>query len=734
MLVTDTAPNRVLSWNQQTYQRLKLSLSLGLRRQLFVAVCDDLSLRDRLTEQLHSELELSFADGQTALQLVSLTLQAGDPDPLAQISQWFACHRRSPNSTSMLGFQILGVERLTRQSSTVQQLFLRRLQIMEPYLPRLDAALLLWLPRPWFYTIQQSVPEFWRWHTGIFEFAGEPTPLVSDYSPVPDSPAPASALELEKESVSKSPPPVERPSAPLPQEETKGSFQEDLRTLLAQEGEETDVIPSLPKVKRDSQPQGKPKAPVPTVVDEEEPAQTTAPSEPPPPNELTPEPPVQPETKQTSSAAPIEQPLTEELGSSEPQGAAVPDTPSEAEPEPQAESPTASADAYLELGHYYRHLIEQGDASEENLLTAIQAYEMALQFIDNTSPQLCEILNDVGNLYWMLSRRAGGGEQALSYLEQGIRAYQLALAKLIAEEVPHTYSMIQNNLGAAYGDLARYGEPIDALQQSIRAYEEALHYRSAQSDPLKYASTKNNLGTAYWYLAQHHAPADNLRAAIAAYRKSLTYYSDRTNPANWAMIQNNLGTAYWNLAQYDRQPEPWLEQATEAYREALKYRTAKESPAACAATQNNLGTAYWHLADCLHQAPERRRDYLRQCILAYEGAIALAEQLAGQTPPIPVNFDLLATENNLGLAHYQLATEPKFSLDETKRATHLEAALHQHAQVCTKAVAQSEIYQTALIYLTKTVRTFYQEKGINGQNFALSKVPGQLLPEILPRL
>jgi tetratricopeptide (TPR) repeat protein len=727
MLVTDTAPNRVLSWNQQTYQRLKLSLSLGLRRQLFVAVCDDLSLRDRLSDRLHSELELSLADGRTAPRLVSLTLHAGDPDPLAQISQWFSCHRRSPNSTSILGFQILGIERLTRRSPTVQQLFLRRLQIMETHLSRLDAALLLWLPRPWFYTIQQSVPEFWRWHTGIFEFAGEPTPLVSEYSPPLNRPSPTSALE--EESVPESPPPVKLPSAPLPQEETTGSFQEDLRTLLAQEVEETEIVPSLPKVKRESQPPGKPEAPAPAIADEEESAQTTDASETPPPDEPTPNLQAQPEAKQTHSAPPDESESSEQS-----QAAEASDAPRDAETEPQEESPASAADAYLELGHYYRHLIEQGDTSQENLLTAVQAYEMALQFIDNASPQLCEILNDVGNLYWMLSRSAGGGEQALSYLEQSIRAYQLALAKLTVEEAPQLYSMIQNNLGAAYGDLARYSDPIDALQQSIRAYEEALRYRSAQSDPLRYASTQNNLGTAYWYLAQHHAPADNLRAAIAAYEQSLSYYDNRTNPANWAMIQNNLGTAFWNLAQYNSQPEIWLERATQAYRAALKYRTAQESPVACAATQNNLGTAFWHLADCLHQAPERRKDYLRECIIAYESAIALAQQLACQTPPIPVNFDLLATQNNLGLAHYQLATEPKFSLDEATRATHLEAALHQHGQVCTNAVAQSEIYQTALIYLTKTVRTFYQEKGINGQNFALSKVPGQLLPEILPRL
>jgi tetratricopeptide (TPR) repeat protein len=293
--------------------------------------------------------------------------------------------------------------------------------------------------------------------------------------------------------------------------------------------------------------------------------------------------------------------------------------------------------------------------------------------------------------------------------------------------------MVQNNLGAAYGDLARYKEPADSLEQSIRAYEETLRYRSADSDPIKYASTQNNLGTAYWHLAQHQSPVPNLRAAIAAYAEALSYYNTQSDPVNWAMIQNNLGTAYWNLAQYE-QPETWLQLATVAYLDALKYRTPQTAPAACAATQNNLGTAYWHLADRFQDEPERRAENLHQCITAYEQAIALAQQLSRNTPPIAVNFDLVATRNNLGLAHYQLATEPQFSLTQASKSTHLEAALEQHIQACTGVPSQSDAYQTALNYVIKTIRAFYRESGISGQNLALSKVPGQLLPEILPRL
>jgi tetratricopeptide (TPR) repeat protein len=424
-----------------------------------------------------------------------------------------------------------------------------------------------------------------------------------------------------------------------------------------------------------------------------------------------------------------------------PNGQSLP--PSLSSPTPQSEPQPAEspAETYLELGHHYRHAIEQGDASEENLMIAIQAYEQALHWLDKSSPQVSDILNDLGNLYWMLSRCPGSVDHALSYLEQAIQAYQLALTKLTAEEAPQTYAMIQNNLGAAYGDLARHKDPAESLEQSIRAYEEALRYRRADSDPLKYASTQNNLGTAHWNLAQHQASVVHLRAAIASYNEALSYYAPQSEPLNWAMIQNNIGTAYWNLAQYEQQ-EIWLPLATVAYQEALKYRTPEVAPAACAATLNNLGTAYWHLADRCQNQPQQRAEYLKQCIDAYEKALVLAgrqslaltEESSQTNPPISVNFDVFATHNNLGLAHYQLATELHSFISHESKLTHLESALEQHAQVCKDEAAQSESYQTAVSYIIKSIRTIYQEGGMAGQSRALAKVPGQLLPEILPRL
>jgi len=688
MTVTDIAPIQVSSWNRQSYQRLKQTLSLGLRRQILMAVCDDLILRQRLVGRLQTELtHLQTASSK----IISLNLNLTNPNPLAQIAQWSKQHPLLDPAAGIPTFQILGIECLTRQPASVQRSFLRCLQSIGSSLPRLECSLLLWVPRPWLNTIEQSVPEFWQWHTGIFEFEGEPTPVPPANAAIPES----------------------RQSTAT----TSGVVKDNVWQILTRDLAQFNQLPHDDEQKH-HETDTPPLSPQDLGTHQPNPVKSIQPP-PKPPDELI------------SQVPP-------------PKSDALPKLPSLAEIEQlqqQSYPPASLADAYLSVGNYYRDRIEQGEVTPENLTIAIQAYEQAAVWMEKAAlPGISDALNDAGNLYWMLSRCPGNGEQALSHLERSIQAYQLALTKLTAETAPQTYSMIQNNLGAAYGDLARYRETPENLQQSIRAYEEALRYRAVESLDAhdlearqKYASTQNNLGTAYWHLAQQQQPVEHLQQAIAAYQAALTQYHPEREPLNWGMIQNNLGTAYWNLAQYE-DPLPYLQLAIHAYREALKYRRADVSPTACAATQNNLGTAYWHLATQSQEHSEVRQDYLQQCIGVYETAIAIAQQLRQSNPPIPVSFDVFATCNNLGLAYYQLATEPQFALSQPSKSTHLEAALHNHLQALQGFSNQPEAYQTALSYVIKTIRAFYKEQGLQGQNLALSKVPGQLLPTILPRL
>jgi tetratricopeptide (TPR) repeat protein len=669
--VTNSAATEITRLNLQAYQRLQLSLLLGLRRQLLIATCDNVQLRDRLAEGLHKDVEMPRARSP----LVSLELNLENPAFLAQIGQWLKQHPEVQTAKIPPTFQILGIEGLTRQPAAVQRRFLRHLQAISRYLPQLNVNLLLWLSRPWFQNVKQSVPEFWRWRTGVFEFSGDVT--------VP--PSVRSALDILKQSI-----------------QVPGQLELGERFSLRQGT--AIAAGEFPLIR------------VPTSV---------------------PRPPQQEEGSATvRSGALVEVERPEKRVEEEGPTTLVLRSLAEIEQLEQQQSLPGEtiAAAYLELGDRYRDRIAQGSATPDALSTAIQAYERGLQWSEDDLPAASNILNDLGNFYWMRSRHWQELQPALADLEQAIQYYQEAAVKLGgAETSPQQYATIQNNLGAAYSDLARYGDSAQNLQRSIQAYEEALHYRSTRVDPLKYGSTQNNLGTAYWHLAQQQEPATNLHAAIAAYKEALAQYHPETASMQWAMIQNNLGTAYWNLAQHE-QPEIWLQKAIDCYNESLRYRTSENVPAACAATQNNLGTAYWHFSFSDGLTPEQQQGYLQQAIAAYSVAIAIAEELSLQNPPVFVNFDLVATHNNLGAVRLQLATNEAFSLPLAAVESHLEAALKSHLKAASIATLHTESYETTFNAIVRTVRVFYQTGGSAAQNRALAMLPAQLLPSLLPRL
>ncbi|MCU0526374.1 MAG: hypothetical protein MUF72_16295 [Elainella sp. Prado103] len=192
--VTDFSVRNFLGSNQQTYQQLKTILSLDLRRQILIAVCDDLPLRDRLAHQLQIELAHIKSSGgwerptgwirqptepRAIPRLVTLELDLYDPNPIAQVAAWLhdlpTLHLS--HSSPLPAFQILGIEQLTRQSAETQNTFLSYLATIEQMLPVLECNLILWMTQPWFRMIPEAVPEFWRYHTGIFQFAGDPMPL-----------------------------------------------------------------------------------------------------------------------------------------------------------------------------------------------------------------------------------------------------------------------------------------------------------------------------------------------------------------------------------------------------------------------------------------------------------------------------------------------------------------------------------------------------------------------------
>jgi tetratricopeptide (TPR) repeat protein len=705
--VNETVHTENVSLNQQVYKRLKLTLSLGLRRQILFAICDDLHLRNRIAARLHSTL--AYPVGKVLYQqvrgdistpayprLVTLRLNLSDPNPIAQINQWLANYpppliggsTENPlRSLPIPGFQIVGVEMLTKEPVAIQRLFLNYLHLGQQHLSGhesshfLESSLLFWVSHPWLSAIQQSAPKFWQCHTGVFVFAGEPTPTIDNrgYSEVV-----ADSRSLERENLTHLIVNEETIS-----QDTKLTNKPDLFVTKT-----TDLITEIPE-----------KSPVlsPQITNDQS-SFTLA--------HINQE--LQGLIKAKSNTDDYDQ-VQQMLWEIE-------------QLHIQESNAEELGKAYYHLGNFYRLQIEQGQATVEKLMIAILAYQEAISH-DENSPQLPDILNDLGTLYWILHRAPDNSEESKIYIQQGIDFYKLGLKLITVDTHPETYARIQNNLGTAYGDLARFADTVENWNFAVIAYSEALRYRQEEIEPLKYAACQNNLGTAYWHLGQYDQPVENLTKAITAYKSAVVHYQPTDEPLKYGMIQNNIGTAYWNLSQYE-QPMENLQLAIQVYNEALKYRTSVDIPQAYAATQNNLGIAYWHLANQPQTTSQDQQKLIKLCIHAYQEAVNTAHSLSN----LVLNFDLYMAHNNLALAHHDLVKSVHFNGDKKTLSQHLQAALENHLSALIGFDRETENYQTTIGYIISIIRVFHNELGIQGQNLALSKLPGQLLPDILQKL
>ncbi len=788
----DDAAQTAASHNQQVYQRLRTSLGLELRRQLFIGICDDLNLRNGLSQQLQQELttasvtEGSFGQASEFFlkgishqhpsdRLVTLQLDVNDPNPIVQISQWLR-QQNWQEGDRMPAFQIVGIEQLTRQPAAVQRLFLSYLRTIERHLPRLQSSLVLWVNHPWYHHIRQSAPECWQWTSGVFEFLSEPLPLLSD-TPIPSpaivnfAPNPAAPSAPAQEERPAPTPPIEI----LAQQPLTQPVAQPLAQPVAPVEAPLIIIPATGSpyaVNLNGLAPPVDSVPVPvediTTIDARivEPADLAA-------ADPVVAPSVTPIESPSDSALESDAAIENEDEDDDRFIGAIPalDLDSmgiSAEELEEAQhlahveqlrSQDAPAEklalAYLDLGRLYRDRLERDPSDADLLSYAIASYEQVLEWLcfsseaqgETAAIPWCDTLNDLGTLYWMAARQANTDELNISYLKLSAQTYRLGLKRTPAESQPRPFAMLQNNLGTVHSDMAHHFDPIDNLKEAIVAYNEALRFRQPDTEPIKYAATQNNLGTAYWHLAQHTEPVVNLKGAIAAYSESAQHYTAEQYPDGYAMIQNNLGTAYWNLAQHivpaDQRPndqhqddfsiQDWLLLAINSYNNALRFRDADNAPSSFAATQNNLGTAYWQLASHCHEDEPAIANYMQRSIQAYEQALAVVRQLQADNPAIGLSFDPAATHSNLGVIHYQLANELA-SLSQVAQQSHLDASLYHQVQAIEGWNQRVELKETAIGYLVQTIRKFYETWQSPGQTRALSKVPGHLLPQLLPLL
>jgi tetratricopeptide (TPR) repeat protein len=672
-------------FNRQTYLRLRLALGLGLRRQVFLSVCDDLPLRNQLCQWLVSDLsrdplpELQQIAGDGAslngvsrpeltssngIRLVTLTLKPEQPDLQKLIVDWLT-HRRGRVSLSKIAFQIVGVENLTRQPAQVQRQFLNSLRSIGRYHDQLDLNLILWVNKPWFHSIRQSAPEFWRGQTGSFQFDGEVSSSEGLMA--------RSALEI-----------------PF----TSADFTQPTTTQ-----DRTTTVPIADTTA----------SPIASPTESPPIEQTIA------LNKLL----------RTWSPNLTDPTLTDRLQAI---AAAEQDSPQE---------PEHLAQAYRNLGNWYRDT----DRPDLQLLTlGIQAYGAAFTRTDFEDPVACDILNDLGNLYWMRSRHQETPDDLYNDLQSAIEHYQKAIFQTDEFQESARYAMLQNNLGATWGELSQQFDPEAHLPHAIAAYTASLRHRPLETFPQQHASTQNNLGTAYWTLAQYQDPLQNLLKAIECYDVALQHYTADEHAMPHAMIQNNLGTTYWNLSQCENLAQVTREtsqdlliRAIESYQIALVHRTPEAAPSGYAATENNLGTAYWHLSNNDYTDPASVPDLLDLSITSYHNCLTMVEQLIQDDVP-QFSFDPYSTHHNLGAAYYRAVTHGKSALTIDQQKESLNYALTHHIVAWQGWQDQPEYAGAAIDGMAQALRATQERFGTQLQAKLLSKIPPQILAQVMPQV
>ena len=286
-------------------------------------------------------------------------------------------------------------------------------------------------------------------------------------------------------------------------------------------------------------------------------------------------------------------------------------------------------------------------------------------------------------------------------------------------------SQLYSNMGAVYSMLATYQDSADYLNQAADAYRQAVPTCSLETDPVEYATLHNSLGSVYWKLSHYEQAHNNLRKAIAAYRDALSGYHPDAQPLDYAATQNNLGITYWSLARHD-DPAVCLKQAISAYSDALNYRTPDEDPAACAITYNNLALSYWDLSKTEDIEPSKALQAQKNAVTAFEAALNVNRNSGALN-----NMDSTAIYHCLGDVHGQMA-ETASEPDEI--STSLSKSLYSYIQSLQGIDETSPAFSSRIGAIVANLRSHYTHLGLEGQQAALNKVPGDLISQVLAAL
>ena len=686
-------PLELSQWNQRTYERLKLSLGLDLRRQVFVAVCDDLVVRAHLSNRLTRDRATVSSSGDVLSQVMSVTLEPKNPKLHSTLANAFRqyhrhCQRHNPRHDHRQPplqnrfnppqksewdpvIQVFGIEQLTRQCAHIQQQFLDDLNQL-PQRSRVNTgALLLWIPRPWVHSIRQSAPDFWQWHTGLFEFEGDPRPLESVNT--------------------------------VQSQTAQSTFQPQLQGLKPFLGNAPQ--PSPPRESSPTPAAVTPNAVVPNALD----AWLVL--------------------AQSAQAEPSDRPLMNraiEMGHH-----LLRD---------RTPIPREQIQIYEALGICHRdQALALAQDQRKQAQSAANKRDIARD-LEESCNCFCQALTQVDQL---LRSQTSDRNTSVSFLSK-----RAELGRLLGETQGHRirYGSSQD----AAGEIAEVQRAmVTAYRQAIAHQWQSLRQRGSESimEPVTETAapwlvqTYNSLGMAYWTQG-NGLPASDRRAqhlfkqAIHAYTQGIKRYQEGSpldQDYHYGTLQTNLGTAYLTLHRGDRQSQ-WLHQAVLAYHAALTQRPVEQYPAAHAATCNNLGIAYRALAHLAKtQDPHAEWTYCQQAIAAYDQAIAIDSHIA-------VTFDRATTARQLAQLHQYLAHHPLTpnartltGPDPTSPNRHLSAAIqaYSHGLQCLSSNANGQPLLSGLISTAKTILQGHH--GISPQTL-LAQVPAQWLPLVIEQL
>ena len=768
MIAVQPKSRQILGINQQAYQSLKSALSLHLRRQLFIAVCDSVVLQEQLATQLEDDIifnsrgtfdhfdfddfDLDMGMGATgagsSAVLDRLMFEPEDAHLPRQVVRWM---RRLGNQQGPLSqLQVLGIEQMTRQPAIVQNHFLRSLEKIDALLPRLNTSLLIWVSWPWLRTIQESAPTFWQWRSGVYEFIGDPTPTPINLGYLSNTETTASQPETDRQTVADS------LAATLNDEVARLSVRlygetddwEDLETDTP-----TDPIPEAITITKTSQnavpetlaPGGDetsgqdPRSQeTPEVVDSNLEAAVL--------EEAVLEEAILEETflegtfleeslleDSILEDAFLEESLLEELVAEE----LVSEELTEESVLAADDAPTVSTNAasssrwlraandYFAVGYQRRSLIEAGDRTLEAIEPAIAAYEAGLRCVEGPYPNLGSCLNDLGTLYWLRAQQLGEAQQITDCMVHSIKLYSEALEQPDSQQNPTMACQLYSNMGAVYSLLAAYIEPAPCFQQAAVVYGRAIVI-SAETAPLQeQAMLCNSLGSVYWKLSHYDRTDEHLRLAIGAYEQALPGYDPKAQPLDYAAVKNNLGITYWSLAKHESSIETY-KQAIAAYEEAIIYRTPETDPTACAITYNNLALAYWDLSKDDAVERTQRTIYQQNAVAAFESALEVAERVNALS-----EMDSAAIHHCLGDVYMQMV---EITASTADIAETLQKSLQSYIQSVNGITDESPLFQSRLSAIVANLQFQYEYIGLSSQQTGLNQIPPWLIPFVMPML